>query len=226
MELPLEIISDILLKSNCIILLKSISKNLNNLYSGIIEEYRIITQAITPKDIEEYLKLNPKAIFKFDYKNNMIEIKSFRYDPHNNNYLLQSSYHFNKIINFWLNLTHLQYESDVKLITNNELCNYDLWTIYNVLLNRTNSKYLAKKVCIDTFNYYCKLLTNEILWLYLFITAHSLYNLLSINWENPINYNIEKIKSYQYVISNALNYLPEDIGKDYYQYTNYIIKKI
>lgn len=166
-RLPLELYGDIILRAGSVPLLSRISKEICITYRHIIEEYNLIISPITVKEIEQYLLSKPNFICTFDYKDETIHAKEHIYNKEINqescyfqcNHFLAGSKNFigGKGKEWRFN------ESDIIYITNHKICNYDLSTIYQVTLQRTQNNYLAKKVCIDTFNYYCKLLPDYIL---------------------------------------------------------------
>lgn len=72
--------------------------------------------------------------------------------------------------------------------------NYDLKMINNIISSRTSSIDLANKVCLDTFNYYCKILLEDILQIYIYLNLKAL-NLLSIDINYTCDINFEKGKN-------------------------------
>lgn len=165
MLLPLEILSDIILWAGGIKILRSISLVISKFNHNIIAEYDIVTQPINHEEVEKYLKDQSRIIRKFIYGKDTIKILKYYYKPDLAYTKICSIITFDKTIEYDLTAYQCQ-----KFISNN--ANYDLRTTYNILMDRFNNlperKHLAYKICRDTFNYYCNILKDEILWLYVF----------------------------------------------------------
>lgn len=226
-QLPLEIYNNIILRSGGIPLLKQISKQLIKLNSKLVEEYNMITQPITRQEIKSYLKNKPKSITTFHCDKN--KIVSILYKAYGNGtYECYENMNYNGLtIYFFTGFGHQEYfrnydRSIKKFVDEYECNNYDILTIFNIISNRTSDRYLARKVCIDTLNYYYKVLENEILWVYLYMTAKSFGKLTSIG---PSSYNKNKDLIpfiYEEILNNLLM-LNNDV-RDYYG--NYVIKPV
>lgn len=231
MLLP-EIYSNIILQAGGIKLLRSISSSLIKLNYKIIEEYDMIRKPITPEEIEQYLVEKPEYICTFrlnklcEMKYNTIKTKLYEHKPTN-----KCNYRIKRIVEveprYYRNHQSCekkdQCNSDIELITNNKLYNYDLATTFTIINRRSKNNYLAYKVCFDSFNDYvgkCK--DNEILLIYLYFNTVTL-GIHDVN-QTFDRHLIEQIDIFKQKIIKKLKELIDDDVEDYYRYTNYIMQ--
>lgn len=213
--LPIEITGDIIFKRGGIQLIQQISHQLTQLYHHIIEEYIMITSPIIQEEFEQYLKVNKDFILDFSYnRNNQNRFKGKIYS------FIKDEHYYEWIIGFKNRIYCLQ--GDRSIVSNYEIGNFDLLTIFNIIKNRTTNKSLIRKVCFNTAKFYCRVLKNECLWLYLY------NNLIKMNptlFCTLYSYNVNLLESFQKELFDQLNKLCEGNDDNYYQYSSYIIKK-
>lgn len=225
--LPEELISNIILRSGGVPLLKQISSQLTKLNSGLITEYNMITSPITKDEIDRYLLSKPKSVTIFHYKKNKILsvlYKTFR----NNEYKCYSTIECNQgMINTSEGSRTYEYfrqfdQSVKEFVTEYKENNYDIFTTFNIINNRTKNKTLAEKVCLDTFNYYYQTLKDEMLWGYLFTTINIIGGFISVS---PFKYRENKhlIPCFYQLILEDLEISPENFDE---HYGSYHIKRI
>lgn len=223
-----EILCDILLRSGGVLLLRSISTHLNKAYCKMIGEYNLAIKPISVEEIEHYLDKKPNIIYRFDYRHSLYS--NLNVTSYNNCNTINYSYKPFSSLSVGSNviyygpagMTHDRFETDVELITQNRAGNYDLFTMYNILTERMQDEKLVNKICLDTFLYYCDLLTDQTLYVYLYVNVYSF--IPDLKWEFP-QYDINKIETYRNLIMNQLNKMTGDIT-EYYQYSNYVIPRL
>lgn len=225
-NLPFEITGNIIFRAGGISLIKLVSKSLTKLYSKVIEEHNFITQPISSAEIKQYLDEEIKVIYTFHYAEDKMIACSYK--PYCDSFIDL----INKNISFSMAgaQTYIHLPSRLesffiikRLVTGYELANYDLLTIFNIITNRSN-KYVAKKVCIDTFNYYCNILKNEALFIYLYVNLSAINQLYQ--YTGLMDYQSKLIESQKQELLEKLNGLCDDDDiEQYYHYSSYAIRK-
>lgn len=231
-DLPIEIINNIILRAGGVQLIILISKKLTESCKNIIIEHNLIIKSIDITEINDYLSSKPKIIYAFHYhKDRMFAC------GHGAN----RNYECYEITDFCNQISYISgsrtYEHHEKLCTianctvkqfiiDYQVANYDLLTIFNIMIERTGNKQLAKKVCIDTLNYHCKILKNERLWIYLYsnlLIYDTFYQFIS-----PVRYDEQIVHNGKYHLLEKLNELCDDVEEleEYYHYSSYAIHKI
>lgn len=186
--LPIEIQGLIILEAG-IPLLSKISKSLRKLHHMDIIKY-YATLPITPYEIEKYIVNKPTRIQCYKI-NNGLNVEG---------YILQARgyyMHYNILGN---DTIHDLPRNDESLISKN----YDLYTIY-----RCRKSIYIKKILYDTFHYYCSLLTEPALSLYLYtniIMLDKSYG--AISSDNLLSKN--KHEQLKLEIIDLINQLPVD----------------